>query len=150
MPPRLRPFFASDRRAIDEVMAPLKGDDYHAVHDIKLVTGLADHAIVGPSGVYALATQHTPLTASAAKKRAMEHAVLVRRQLAAGGAEWKVTPVVVLMWDGAPKGISERRTHSVVDLPTLGTWVKGRPLRLEPLELSIALSAITPATGFFK
>ncbi|MEX2394221.1 MAG: hypothetical protein WD826_07055 [Actinomycetota bacterium] len=147
---RIRPYFASDVKAIDEVMAPFKDADYHAVHDINLVTGQADHAIVGPSGVYSLVTQHSSVTSSGARKRAIEHGVLVRRQLAAGGAEWKVTPVVVLMWDRAPKGITELKSHSVVDLASLGKWVKGRPLRLEPIELSMALSAITPSTGFFK
>jgi hypothetical protein len=148
--PRLRPYFAADVKALDEAMEPFKSADYHVIHDIKLVTGYADHAIVGPSGVYAIVTQHSALTASAAKKKAIEHGVLVRRQLAAGGAEWRVVPVVVLMWDGAPRGITEIRSHCVVDLGSLGPWVKGRPLRLEPLELSMALSAITPTTGFFK
>src|SRR5687768_221222 len=103
---RLRPFFASDRQAINEVIIPVVEAGYTPIHDVRLVTGQVDHVVVGPSGVYMLEPVHSSLTRGAAKKRAFEHATLVRRQLAASGAEWKVFPVLVLMWKGAPKGIT--------------------------------------------
>ncbi len=131
-------------------MLPVRDAGYTAIHEVKLVKGQVDHVVIGPSGVYMLEPVHSSLTRSAAKKRAFEHATLVRRQLAASGAEWKVLPVLVLMGKGAPKGITEVKSHSVVDLPSLGTWVAGRILRLKPLDLEAIRFALTPTTGFFK
>jgi hypothetical protein len=51
---------AEGERVVGEVCAELKGNGWHAIHDVSLGHGNVDHILVGPGGIFTIETKSHP------------------------------------------------------------------------------------------
>ena len=140
--------------------------DYVLLQDIELVKGnvkgKVDNVVVGPSGVYALNVHGWRgrvkfsrrgliicggFTRERAKRRALDQASIVRRQLAAWGVVRPVMTVLVVTDATLDHGPIDLKSFAIVPLDKLAGWIAGRQYRLAPIEIEQIVHGLAPPSS---
>lgn len=142
-----------------EALSPLRGErDIFVLRDVRVHRGHVGHVVVCPGGVYVIEPRRwrgkvthrggrlvrAGLGTETAIREALEAATRIRRRLASCGIVRKVGAVIALTDTTLPQGTIDLRTIEVVEGAQLPAWVRGRRMRMEPLEIESIRHALTP------
>ena len=151
---------------LSKALRPITDGDYALLQHIELVKGnvkgKVDSVVVGPSGVYVLNVHGWRgrvkfsrrgliicggFTRERARRRALDQATIVRRQLAAWGVVRSVMTVLVVTHATLDHGPIDLKDLAIVSLDRLPQWIAGRQYRLAPIEIEQIVHGLTPDTG---
>jgi hypothetical protein len=140
-------------------MRPLRDDrDVHVLRDVLVHLGRVGHVVVCPGGVYVIEPRRwrgsvtlrggrlvrSGVGTNATIREVLEAATRIRRRLASCGVVRQVGAVIALTDTTLPDGPIDLRAVEVVEASMLPDWVRGRRRRMQPLEISAIVEALTP------
>jgi hypothetical protein len=141
---------------VGRILAELWAEGYFDLHDIDTGRGNIDHVVIGPTGVVAVETKHwngnfVPIKGrlyfngsptEEPLRQAQRAAIMVAERLAAADVPTFVEAVVVSTRGSVAKGQLRFRRATVLQPDRLNDWIRARPNRLTPQQVTRARAAI--------